>query len=72
MGMRQNGPTEVDLTHTQDLFLAKIRKYKTNQLKIVIFTAIKIRRILHYVNVSVLIKFSRKTSGFTLIIISSP
>ena len=27
---------------------------------------------LHYVNVSVLIKFSQKTSVFTLIIISSP
>ena len=26
----------------------------------------------HYVNVSVLIKFPKKTSGFTLIIISSP
>ena len=28
--------------------------------------------VLHYVNVSVLIKFSQKTSVFTLIIISSP
>ena len=28
--------------------------------------------LLHYVNVSVLIKFSQKTSVFTLIIISSP
>ena len=28
--------------------------------------------VLHYVNVSVLIKFSQKTSIFTLIIISSP
>ena len=27
---------------------------------------------LHYVNVSVLIKFSQKTSVFTLIVISSP
>ena len=32
----------------------------------------KIIPYLHYVNVSVLIKFSQKTSVFTLIIISSP
>ena len=49
-----------------------LNKHKENQLKIVIFTAIKIRRILHYVNVSVLIKFSQKTSVFTLLNISSP
>ena len=29
-------------------------------------------KLVHYVNVSVLIKFSQKTSVFTLIIISSP
>ena len=28
--------------------------------------------VIHYVNISVLIKFSQKTSVFTLIIISSP
>ena len=32
----------------------------------------KSRRDLHYVNVSVLIKFSQKTNVFTLIVISSP
>ena len=32
----------------------------------------KVKCMIHYVNVSVLIKFSQKTSVFTLIIISSP
>ena len=36
------------------------------------FTDVTTKSRAHYVNVSVLIKFSQKTSVFTLIIISSP
>ena len=37
-----------------------------------VYAKVSVWRIMHYVNVSVLIKFSQTTSVFTLIIISSP
>ena len=44
----------------------------TKELKLLFVKMQKKARMVHYVNDSVLIKFSQKTNVFTLIIISSP
>ena len=60
------GPNHV-IFHVAAQFLLLIRNAKKTCQ-----TWSDTNRTVHYVNVSVLIKFSQKTSVFTLIIISSP
>ena len=69
-GKQQNAMANLETGEDQVVFVTDLL-FLTGQtftMKLLISSRFR----LHYVNVSVLIKFSQKTSVFTLIIISSP